>query len=103
MITAPVKIYEYYHPQVDETCTINPAHCERCTGYVAEWACPACDRPKADCECESGYRDCACRDCFEIAIGTPGAMCHGCEEAGCEGGDHECEAREASEDEMGLS
>ena len=36
----------------------------------------------------SGYRPCACRDCFEIAIGddsdeTP-AMCHACEAAGCE-------------------
>lgn len=33
----------------------------------------------------SGYTDCACRDCFEIAIGVEGeAMCHACEEAGCE-------------------
>jgi hypothetical protein len=32
-----------------------------------------------------GYTDCACRDCFEVAIGKPGvALCHGCEEAGCE-------------------
>ena len=41
-----------------------------------------------------GYVDCACRDCFEIAIGAPGvAMCHGCEDAGCEAGaEQECEA-----------
>jgi len=33
----------------------------------------------------SGYCDCACRDCFEIAIGVLGeALCHDCEEAGCE-------------------
>lgn len=39
-----------------------------------------------------GYRNCACRDCFEIAIGRPGAMCHECETAGCELGEHECDA-----------
>jgi hypothetical protein len=37
----------------------------------------------------SGYRPCACRDCFEIAIGNAGAMCHECEDAGCPG-DREC-------------
>jgi hypothetical protein len=32
----------------------------------------------------SGYTACACRDCFEIAIGEPGkAFCSECEEAGC--------------------
>ncbi len=41
----------------------------------------------------SGYRDCACRDCFEIAIGEEGALCSECEEAGCEAGaEKECEA-----------
>lgn len=40
---------------------------------------------------ESSYRPCACRDCFETAIGEPGAMCHECEEAGCEP-DSECQA-----------
>jgi hypothetical protein len=50
---------------------------------------------------ESGYCPCACRDCMEIAIGEPGAMCHECEDSGCEGdaeclrpevfGDEECE------------
>jgi hypothetical protein len=39
----------------------------------------------------SGYRPCACRDCFEIAIGEPGAMCHACADAGCTG-DGECQA-----------
>jgi hypothetical protein len=33
---------------------------------------------------ESGYRPCACRDCFEIAIGEAGALCHLCEDAGCD-------------------
>ena len=39
----------------------------------------------------SGYRPCACRDCFEIAIGDDdeAAMCHECESAGCEP-DSEC-------------
>lgn len=33
-----------------------------------------------------------CRDCFEIAIGEPGeALCHECEEAGCEADDGECQ------------
>jgi hypothetical protein len=27
------------------------------------------------------YRHCACRDCFEVAIGRTGAMCHACAEA----------------------
>lgn len=42
----------------------------------------------------SGYCDCACRDCFEIAIGEPGeALCLECEEAGCEAqADQECQA-----------
>lgn len=38
---------------------------------------------------QSGYLPCACRDCMEIAIGLTGAMCHDCEEAGCEP-DSEC-------------
>jgi hypothetical protein len=39
----------------------------------------------------SGYRPCACPDCFEIAIGDDGAMCHQCDDAGCSG-DRECQA-----------
>jgi hypothetical protein len=31
-----------------------------------------------------GYQDCACNDCFEIAIGEVGALCHACKTAGCE-------------------
>lgn len=55
----------------------------------------------------SGYHDCPCRDCFEIAIGgqvdsdgdydddVPG-LCNECEEAGCSPeGDEECEAPHA--------
>lgn len=39
----------------------------------------------------SGYTDCACRDCFEIAIGIPGeAVCNDCEQAECELGENEC-------------
>lgn len=38
----------------------------------------------------AGYVPCGCRDCFEIAIGEPGALCWACEEAGCDGG--ECQA-----------
>lgn len=39
----------------------------------------------------TGYRPCACRDCFEIAIGSEGAMCHACQDAGCSG-EGECSA-----------
>src|SRR5687767_439336 len=39
----------------------------------------------------SGYVDCGCRDCFEVAIGEPGALCWACEEAGCECGNGECQ------------
>lgn len=46
----------------------------------------------------SGYVNCACRDCFEIAIsgddGEP-ALCNECEEAGCEPNDGECQAEGA--------
>ena len=32
----------------------------------------------------TGYVHCACRDCFETAIGKLGeAFCHACEDAGC--------------------
>lgn len=40
----------------------------------------------------NGYQPCACRDCFELAVGKPGTMCHHCEEAGCEAGERECRA-----------
>jgi hypothetical protein len=41
---------------------------------------------------ETGYTSCACRDCFEIAIGEAGkAFCLACQDAGCEG-DGECQA-----------
>jgi hypothetical protein len=45
----------------------------------------------------TGYCDCACRDCFDIAIGTLGeALCNDCEEAGCEAGeDCECSRPDA--------
>ncbi len=45
----------------------------------------------------SGYVDCRCRDCFEIAIAddmTEGAFCWECREAGCED-DTECQRPEA--------
>lgn len=50
----------------------------------------------------SGYHDCPCRDCFEIAIGgaldsngeeseDEPALCHACEDAGCDSsGESEC-------------
>jgi hypothetical protein len=40
----------------------------------------------------TGYVSCACRDCMEIAIGTPGkALCSECNEHGCEAGaEQEC-------------
>lgn len=41
----------------------------------------------------SGYRDCSCPGCFEIAIGDYGdalVLCLLCEEAGCDG-EGECQ------------
>ena len=48
----------------------------------------------------SGYHDCPCRDCFEIAIGTEEdgspSLCNDCAEAGCDPeGCAECEAEGA--------
>lgn len=49
------------------------------------------DAEEDDSESEigTGYVDCGCRDCFEIAIGKPGTFCHECVTAGCEP-DSEC-------------
>jgi hypothetical protein len=48
----------------------------------------------------SGYRPCACRDCFEIAIGEEGALCWACEEAECsDQGDEECNVPPSEEGE----
>lgn len=55
---------------------------------------------------ESGYQNCACRDCMEIAIGEEGAYCEECLEAGCpESLSGECEAPGAynSDDIAGSS
>ena len=53
-----------------------------------------------------GYTACACRDCFEIAIGEPGeAFCSCCEDAGCPdyqgqpGMSQECQRPDADETE----
>lgn len=39
----------------------------------------------------SGYIGCACRDCFEIAIGEPGEMCWDCVTEDCQP-ESECNA-----------
>jgi len=47
----------------------------------------------------TGYCDCACRDCFDIAIGDPKTervLCGDCEAAGCDAsGDCDCERDDA--------
>lgn len=46
----------------------------------------------------SGYVDCGCRDCFDVAIasdGELGALCGDCEEAGCEADAGECARQDA--------
>jgi hypothetical protein len=50
----------------------------------------------------SGYMQCSCRDCFELIVGSPGDICDGCAEAGCEAfegegktGDQECQNPES--------
>lgn len=55
----------------------------------------------------SGYTACACRDCFEIAIGTPGSLCLACRKAGCTpDNETECDAPHAycsgGEDDAGT-
>ncbi len=48
------------------------------------------------CSETGGYTHCACRDCFDIAIGKAGeAMCLECKEAGCSAGDQECQRPDA--------
>ena len=42
----------------------------------------------------TGYTYCACRDCFEIAIGEDPVMCNECEDAGCEM-DEDCQREDA--------
>jgi hypothetical protein len=45
----------------------------------------------------SGYTDCKCPDCFEVAISddeNEPDFCNACEEAGCDG-EGECEAPHA--------
>jgi hypothetical protein len=45
---------------------------------------------------KSGYTDCACRDCFDVAIGKAGeALCSDCEAAGCEANNGECQRPDA--------
>lgn len=39
----------------------------------------------------TGYTDCACRDCFDVAMG---GFCNDCQEAGCEH-DAECARADA--------
>lgn len=46
---------------------------------------------------DSGYCHCACRDCFEIAIGRAGkSFCLACKAAGCEIGD-DCQVDHCAE------
>jgi hypothetical protein len=47
-----------------------------------------CERWHLD---DGGYKDCACRDCFEIAIGYGRPLCHECVDAGCDP-TRECQA-----------
>jgi hypothetical protein len=47
----------------------------------------------------SGYTNCACRDCFDVAVSDDMSkpdLCLLCEEAGCSGeGDEECQRDDA--------
>lgn len=45
--------------------------------------------------CDSGYRNCACRDCFDLTIGTCREFCDECIEAGCLEGRGECQRDDA--------
>jgi hypothetical protein len=49
---------------------------------------------------DGGYKPCACRDCFEIAIGYGRPMCSSCVEAGCDPTrECQCEPEPEAEDE----
>lgn len=51
--------------------------------------------PKYTKTTATGYANCSCRDCFEIAIPTSlnDGLCHACEGAGCEAhAERECAA-----------
>lgn len=74
----------------------SPGACE--TGPDGETACEVFDALCSDQGCpnpNSGYHDCPCRDCFEIAIGgtcRQADLCSACEESGCDpSGDRDCE------------
>lgn len=41
------------------------------------------------------YVFCACRDCMDLAIGQPGALCSDCDAAGCEPYTEDCECPDA--------
>lgn len=45
----------------------------------------------------SGYVDCDCRDCFDVAISgeSETTLCGDCEAAGCEPHDGECQREDA--------
>ncbi len=62
-----------------------------------EWSKSSCARPDFVAPVAfgaSGYTDCACRDCFDIAVSDDMAkpdLCWECSEAGCsDTGDEEC-------------
>lgn len=56
-------------------------------------------RPGVDIrQAQSGYTDCACRDCFDTAVNGDGqpALCGDCQQAGCSAeGDQECQRSDA--------
>lgn len=54
---------------------------------------------KSPAKASNGYVPCGCRDCFEVAIGAPGALCLSCKEAGCDGGECQAPGAYGSEDE----
>lgn len=46
----------------------------------------------------SGYTDCACRDCFDVAVSNDmdrPDLCGECSDAGCEANDGECQRDDA--------
>jgi hypothetical protein len=50
----------------------------------------------------SGYTDCACRDCFDIAVSSDMSrpeLCLLCKDAGCAANDGECQRADAYGDE----
>lgn len=79
----------------DITDFVNPADC---TEYARELdALDAYIKDKIS-TAPSGCRSCACDDCMDLLVGTPGDLCSLCEDEGCDAQGSECQRPETYQD-----